>query len=93
MPMAYRDPRTAARAELWNPGAVDQTPQLRPRRCECGAADCTAVVEMSWEEQDAVDHNNLWAVSPGHEPRGGRSWRVVHATDRFVVVEIEEEPA
>ena len=29
---------------------------LRTRRCECGAADCTAVVEISWAEEDAVDH-------------------------------------
>jgi hypothetical protein len=48
---------------------------------------------MSWAEQDAVDHNDHWVVSPGHEPRGGRSWRVIRATDRFVVVEIEEEQA
>ena len=29
---------------------------LRTRRRECGAADCTAVVEISWTEEDAVDH-------------------------------------
>jgi hypothetical protein len=66
-------------------------PPLRTRRCECGAVDCTAVLEMSWEEQDAVDHNGHWGVSPGHEPRGARSWRVIRRTDRFVVVEIDEE--
>ena len=66
---------------------------LRTRRCECGAADCTAVVEISWAEQDAVDHyhDDQWIIAPGHEPRGGRSWRVVKKTDRFVVVEVEEE--
>jgi hypothetical protein len=66
---------------------------LRTRRCECGAADCAAIVEISWAEQDEVDHadtNAWWIVSPGHEPKGGQSWRVVRETDRFVVVEIEE---
>lgn len=67
---------------------------LRTVRCECGAADCDATIQMSWAEQDAVDHTDLrwWVVHPGHEPRGGRSWRIVQETDRFVVVEVEEEP-
>ncbi|HVD24735.1 MAG TPA: hypothetical protein VNB86_01955 [Gaiellaceae bacterium] len=68
-----------------------ESPQLRSRRCECGAADCTAVIQMSWEEQDAVDHTGHWAVHPDHEPRGARSWRVIRSTDRFVVVEIDEQ--
>jgi hypothetical protein len=66
---------------------------LRTRRCECGAADCEAIVEISWKEQDEVDHadtSTWWIVSPEHEPQGGRSWRVVRETDRFVVVEVEE---
>lgn len=71
---------------------TEQPPQLHTRRCECGAADCSAVVEMSWEEQDEADHNDHWVVTPGHEPLGGRSWRVIRATDRFVVVEVEEQP-
>ena len=71
---------------------TERPQQLRTRRCECGAADCTAVVEMSWEEQDAADHAGHWVVTPAHEPLGGRSWRVIRATDRFVVVEVEEEP-
>ena len=50
------------------------------------------MVEMSWEEQDAADHAGHWVVTPAHEPLGGRSWRVIRATDRFVVVEVEEEP-
>jgi len=29
---------------------------LRTGRCECGTADCAAIVEISWEEQDEVDH-------------------------------------
>ncbi len=64
----------------------------RTRRCECGAEDCTAVIEISWTEQDEVDHGapELWIVAPRHEPQGARSWRVVHETDRFVVVEVEE---
>jgi hypothetical protein len=56
-----------------------------------GAADCTAIIEMTWAEQDEVDHaDGRWAISPGHEPQGGQSWRVVEETDRFVVVEIQE---
>ncbi len=66
---------------------------LRTRRCECGAADCVAVIEMTWAEQDEVDHaqaQDLWTVLPGHDPQGARSWRIVQETDRFVVVEVEE---
>jgi hypothetical protein len=48
---------------------------------------------MTWDEQDAVDHvNDRWVVHPGHTPRGGRRWSVVLETDRFVVVEVEEQP-
>jgi hypothetical protein len=65
---------------------------LRTRRCECGAEDCTAIIEMSWAEQDEVDHGSpeLWIVARGHEPQGAQSWRVVRGTDRFVVVAVEE---
>jgi hypothetical protein len=66
------------------------------RRCECGAADCTAVIEASWEEQDAVDHSgrNLWIIAPGHELRGARKAVVLSENERFsVVLAIEEEPA
>jgi hypothetical protein len=64
---------------------------LRPRRCECGAADCAAIIEITWAEQDDVDRaDGWWVVSPGHEPQGGRSWRVVRENDRFMVVEVEE---
>jgi hypothetical protein len=80
-----------ARHAACNSAALGRPEQLRSRRCECGAADCTAVVQMLWEEQDAVDHNDHWVVAPGHQPRGGRSWRIVSATDRFAVVAIEEE--
>jgi hypothetical protein len=63
----------------------------RTRRCECGAIDCVAVIAMTWAEQDKVDHaDGWWVVRPGHEPQGGRSWRTVRETDRYVVVEIEE---
>jgi hypothetical protein len=68
---------------------------MRTRRCECGAADCTAILEMTWAEQDEVDHGAplLWIISPEHEPQGALSWRVVRETDRYVVVDVEEEPA
>jgi hypothetical protein len=65
---------------------------LRTRRCECGAEDCNAIIEMTWAEQDEVDLGSpeLWIVAPGHEPQGARSWRIVRETDRFVVVAVEE---
>ena len=64
---------------------------VRTRRCECGAPECVAVTEMTWAEQDEVDHaESLWVVRPGHKPQGGRGWRIVRETDRFVVVEVEE---
>jgi hypothetical protein len=67
---------------------------LRTRRCECGAADCDAVIEMTWDEQDRADHaERRWTVHPGHEPQGGRRWTVVEKTDRYVIVEVDEEPA
>ena len=63
----------------------------RARRCECGAADCDAVIHMTWEEQDRTDHApERWAIAPGHTPLGGASWRVIEETERFVIVEIEE---
>jgi hypothetical protein len=62
------------------------------RRCECGAADCDAVIYMTWEEQDRADHvERRWAIAPGHTPRGGISWRIVEQHERFVIVEVEEE--
>ncbi len=64
--------------------------KLHTRRCECGALDCTATIEMLWEEEDAVDHNGYWAIHPEHEPRGARSWQVVEANERFVVVDVKE---
>jgi hypothetical protein len=69
--------------------------RLHTRRCECGAPDCTAVIEASWDEQDAVDHSgrNLWIVAPGHDLRGARRAAVLSTNERFsVVLAIEEEP-
>jgi hypothetical protein len=50
---------------------------------------------MTWDEQDRADHApRRWAIAPGHTPRGGRRWRVVEETDRFVIVEVDEhEPS
>jgi hypothetical protein len=64
----------------------------RGRRCECGAADCDAVIYMTWDEQDRADHvPQRWAIAPGHIPRGGAHWHVVEESDRFVIVEIDED--
>jgi len=72
--------------------SVPDSAKLRRRRCECGAADCTAEVLISWDEQDAVDHavdKNLWIVAPRHELRGTVS-SVVFSTERYVVVTARE---
>jgi hypothetical protein len=67
-----------------------ETPQVR--RCECGAADCDAIIYMTWDEQDRADHvPQHWTIARGHIPRGGARWRVVEETDRFVIVEIDEQ--
>ena len=67
-----------------------ETPQAR--RCECGAADCDAVIYMTWDEQDRADHvPRRWAIARGHLPWGGVRWRVVEESDRFVIVEIDEQ--
>ena len=69
--------------------------RLHTWRCECGAADCTAAVESTWEERDAVDHDpkgrNLWMVAPGHELRGAKEAVVLSANERFEVVLVVEE--
>ena len=66
----------------------------RSRRCECGAEDCTEIVWISWDEQDAVDHaddgGRLWIVAPGHPVRGARDARVIQQNDRFSVVRTVE---
>jgi hypothetical protein len=67
-----------------------ETPQAR--RCECGAADCDAVIFMTWDEQDRADHvPQRWTIARGHTPHGDARWRVVEETDRFVIVEIDEQ--
>ena len=67
--------------------------RLHTRRCECGALDCTAEIEVTWEEDDAVDHSgeNLWIVAPGHQLLGAREAVVVSARERFSVVRVVEE--
>ena len=64
--------------------------RLRAVRCECGAEDCTSWIQMSWDEQDAVDHDerNLFAVAPGHERVGPEEIVVVERNERFSVVEV-----
>jgi hypothetical protein len=67
--------------------------RLHTRRCECGALDCTAEIEATWEEDDAVDHSgeNLWIVATGHQLLGAREAVVVSANERFSVVRAVEE--
>jgi hypothetical protein len=63
------------------------------RRYECGADDCDAVIYMTWDEQDRADHApKRWAIAPGHTPRGGVRWRLIEETERFLIVEIDEQP-
>jgi hypothetical protein len=88
---ALRCPDRARRArDLLELTTGWETPQRR--RCECGGADCDAVIYMTWEEQDRADHTpRRWAIASGHTPRGGVRWRVIEETDRFVIVEVDEE--
>jgi len=69
--------------------------RLHTWRCECGAADCTAAVESTWEERDAVDHDpegrNLWMIALGHQLRGAKEAVVLSANERFEVVLVVEE--
>ena len=52
------------------------------------------MIYMTWEEQDRADHvPRRWAIAPDHTPGGGVRWRVIEKTDRFVIVEIDEEEA
>jgi hypothetical protein len=73
-------------------GATLENERPHKRRCECGAADCTAVIEATWVEQDAVDHSgrDLWIVAPGHELRGARKAVVLSENERFSVVRAVE---
>jgi hypothetical protein len=68
------------------------TEKLRKRRCECGAADCRTEIEITMEEEDAVDHNarNLWIVAPGHDLQGAREATVISSNARFSVVQAVE---
>jgi hypothetical protein len=89
----WADLRRRAQAELAGRSGWE-APQRR--RCECGAADCDAVVYMTWDEQDRTDHTprdtpRRWAIAPGYSPRDGVRWQVIEHTDRFVIVEIDEE--
>jgi hypothetical protein len=48
---------------------------------------------MTWDEQDRADHAaRRWAIAPGHTPRGGVRWRLIEETERFLIVEIDEQP-
>jgi hypothetical protein len=48
---------------------------------------------MTWDEQDRADHApRRWAIAPGHMSRGGVRWRLIEETERFLIVEIDEQP-
>jgi hypothetical protein len=46
---------------------------------------------MSWEEQDAVDHDgqNLFAVAPGREFVRPEQIALISSNERFSVVEVK----
>jgi hypothetical protein len=69
------------------------TEKLGNRRCECGAADCRTKIEITMEEEDAVDHSGrrFWIVAPGHDLQGAREAKVVSSNARFSVVDAVEE--
>ena len=66
-------------------GGEDATPL--PFLCECADVACTAIVQMTVAEYEAVRRDSArFATVPGHE--GEEPWaRVVHVTERFAVVE------
>jgi hypothetical protein len=68
------------------------TERLGKRRCECGAADCRTEIQITLEEEDAVDHQgrNLWIVAPGHDLQGAREAVVLSSNERFSVIEAVE---
>jgi hypothetical protein len=59
--------------------------RLSQWRCECGRADCVAVVHATMSERDEVDHSaeTLWLVVPEHV---GPDDHVVRTSPRFAVV-------
>jgi hypothetical protein len=60
--------------------------------CECGDADCTAVVSVSLGKYESVRAEPThFLVLPGHEVPDVE--RVVDETDRYSVVEKHEEEA
>ena len=67
--------------------------RLHKRRCECGAADCRTEVDVTWAEDDAVNHSaeNLWIVAPDHQLHGARESVIVSSNERFSVVRAVEE--
>jgi hypothetical protein len=83
----------ADRNALLSVGPSHPDDRLRRRRCECGALDCIAEAEVTWEEDDAVDHSgeNPWIVAPGHQLLGAREAVVVSGNERFSVVRAVEE--
>ena len=57
--------------------------------CECGAADCTASVLMTFSERDEVDHRpDRWAIAPGHPLQTGD--RLLEQHERYWVVKGSE---
>ena len=54
--------------------------------CECGAAECSATVLMTFSERDTVDHQpERWAIAPGHTLQTGD--RLLEQHERYWVVE------
>lgn len=68
------------------------TKERRKRRCECGALECQSQIEITLEEEDAIDHSGrrLWIVAPGHDLRGAREATVISSNERFSVIEALE---
>jgi hypothetical protein len=69
---------------------ADQTPFV----CECGDMACTSVMLLSLAEYESVRSDpNTFAVIPGHNDPATEAvlTSVVHATDRFAIVEKRED--
>ena len=62
--------------------------RLSQWRCECGRAECVAVVHATMSERDEVDHGveTRWLVVPEHV---GPDDQIVRASPRFAVVKVD----
>jgi hypothetical protein len=70
--------------------SADET-ALRPFLCECADLECTAPIELSLAEYEALRaHPHRYAVAPGHDVAGEA---VLSMNARFAMVERRDDAA